>query len=510
MGHDERLEELARRRARARAMGSSKRLAERAAAGILNARERIETLLDRGSFAEVGMHAVSANPAHREKSPADGVITGFGEVDGRMVAVLAHDFTTLGASTATTYTRKTSYLERAASERGMPVILLGEAGGARLPDSLDAAGFGEMAMGAKAAWGRTRETPWIAAVLGQCFGGPTWDTVRSDYVVMRKGAQLGVSSEQVTSVAVSEASDEDYCGWKMHTKETGFVDRAVDSDAEALARIRALLAYLPSHREEPPPRAPVPPGSDAGAQRILELVPEDRRKVYDMLAVIEALVDTGSYFPFKEGFARVVTTGLARLGGQTVGLVASNPRVKAGALDPDACEKVTSFVVFCDSFNIPIVLLADTPGFLVGMAGERRKLPGKIINLLDAFALCSVPILALVLRKSYGLAYLAFGGGIADVLGAWTTAEVSLMDPAVAVNVMHGVRQSDDPERFGSLLEEMQRDVSGYALASGFAAQDVIDPRESREWLIRMLRIHHRRMTNGIGQHRLGSWPTTL
>ncbi|MBW2425355.1 MAG: methylmalonyl-CoA carboxyltransferase, partial [Deltaproteobacteria bacterium] len=223
MGHEERLEELAQRRERAGAMGSKKRLAERAAAGVLNARERIDALLDPGSFSEVGLHAISANPQHREKSPADGVVTGFGEIDGRTVALLAHDFTTLGASTATTYSRKTRYIEQASRELGLPFVQLGEAGGARLPDSLDGAGFGVMSMGAKSAWGRTRETPWISAVLGQCFGGPTWDTVRSDYVVMRKGAQLGVSSEQVTSVAVSEASDDEYCGWKMHTAETGFV-----------------------------------------------------------------------------------------------------------------------------------------------------------------------------------------------------------------------------------------------------------------------------------------------
>jgi len=510
LSHDERLEELARRRAKARAMGSRKRLAERAAAGILNARERIDALLDRGSFTEVGLHAISTNPAHRDKSPGDGVVTGFGEIDGRTVAVVAHDFTTLGASTATVYSRKTSHIARVARERGLPFILLGEAGGARLPDALEAGAFGASALSVKAAWGRVRITPWIAAVLGPCFGGPTWDTVRADWVVMRKGAQLGVSSEQVTAVAVSAASDEEYCGWRMHTQETGFVDLAVERDEEALARIRALLAYLPSHAGELPPTAPVPAGSDDGCRRLLEIVPEDRRKVYDVRAVIDAIVDLGSFFPFKERYAPVVVTGLARLGGRTVGFVASNPRVKGGALDPEACEKATRFVVFCDSFNVPIVLIADTPGFLVGMAGERRKLPGKIINLMDALSFCTVPVVGLILRKSYGLAYLAFGGGLADALGAWTTAEVSLMDPAVAVNVMHGVRQNEDPERFATHLESMRSDVSAYALASGFAAQDVIDPRESRAWLIRMFEIHRRRSNGGLGEHRLASWPTTL
>lgn len=510
MGHDERLEELARRRAKALAMGSPKRLVERAAAGILNARERIDRLLDPGSFTEVGLHAVSTNPAHRDKSPADGVITGFGEIDGRAVSLVAHDFTTLGASTATTYTRKTSHIARVARERGLPFILLGEAGGARLPDALEGAAFGASAMNTKASWGRVRTTPWLAAVLGPCFGGPTWDTVRSDYVVMRKGAALGVSSEQVTAVAVGEAGSDDYCGWKMHTEETGFVDLAVERDEEALTAIRRVLSYLPSHCGELSPVAAVPAGSDEGARRLLDLVPDDRRKVYDMRAVIDAIVDRDSFMPFKERYARVVLTGLARLDGKSVGIVASNPRFKGGALDPEACEKVTRFVVFCDSFNIPLVLLSDTPGFGVGLAGERRKLPGKIINLMDALVFCTVPVVGLILRKSYGLAYLAFGGGVSDALGAWTTAEVSLMDPAVAVSVLHDVKQADDPARFGRLLEEMQRDVSGYALASGFAAQDVIDPRDSRRWLVRMLEIHRRRMNGGIGEHRMASWPTTL
>jgi acetyl-CoA carboxylase carboxyltransferase component len=245
-------------------------------------------------------------------------------------------------------------------------------------------------------------------------------------------------------------------------------------------------------------------------RRLLEIVPHDRRRIYDIDDVIEAIVDDGSFFPFKERFARVVTTGLARLSGRTVGFIASNPRFKGGALDPEACDKAASFVVFCDSFNIPIVLLADTPGFLVGLERERRKLPGKVINLLDALAMATVPIIALILRKAIGLAYLAFGGGMADALGVWPTTEASLMDPAVAVSVLHGIGREEDPIRFDALEAEMKRDTSGYALAGSFAAHDVIDPRDSRDWLIRMLEIHRLRRSGGIGEHRLAAWPTTL
>ena len=239
MDHEELLQDLARRQARARAMGSAERLAERARAGILNARERVDELVDAESFVEVGLHAHSVNPIHADKSPCDGVVTGFGEVDGRPVAIVAHDFTTLGASTATTYSRKTQYVHDVASEKGMPFVQLAEAGGGRLPDSLDGAGFGTMAIGSRRSLGRDRRSPWASAILGASFGGPTWDAVRSDYVAMRKGAAMGVSSERVTSVAISEsAREEEFCGWRMHTRDTGMVDAAFETDQEVIADVR--------------------------------------------------------------------------------------------------------------------------------------------------------------------------------------------------------------------------------------------------------------------------------
>ena len=509
MGYAKSLAELEARRAKIKEMGSKKRLAERKAAGILNARERVAAFVDDGTFTEVGLHAHSNNPLHKDKSPADGVITGFGDVDGRPVAIVAHDFTTLGASTATVYSRKTSYVQQVACKRGVPLVHLGEAGGARLPDSLDAGGFGAMALGGRRGLGRDRTSPWVTAILGQAFGGPTWDAVRSDYVVMRKGAAMGVSSQQVTSVAVSEgASDEEYCGWRMHTRDTGMADLAVEGDLEALAALRHFLGYMPGHNGELPPSAPVPAGSDEGAARLLEIVPKDRRKTYDMHRVIEAIFDRDSFLPLKDRHSRVVITGLARLGGEVVGVVAINPRIKAGAMDGEACDKATSLVVLCDSFNIPMVMLADTPGFLVGLEGERRKLAGKVTNFLDALATSTVPLLSLVLRKAYGLSYLNFGGGLADALGIWSIGEASLMDPEVAVNVIHGVR-SDDPS-YPDRVAEMKQDTSAYSLASTFAAQEVLDPRESRSFLVRMLGLHRNRLSGGIGEHLLRNWPTTI
>lgn len=247
------------------------------------------------------------------------------------------------------------------------------------------------------------------------------------------------------------------------------------------------------------------------AASLLDIVPESRSKVYDVRKVVSAICDPGSVFPLKERFARTAFTALARIDGRVVGILASNPLFKAGALDADSCDKATGFLVLCDSFNIPIVILSDTPGFLIGVEGERRKAPGKVINFMSALQMCSVPKFSIVMRKSYGQAYLNMGGTRnSDEMLAWYTADVGFMDPNVGVNVVFGVRYEEEPERFTQLVEEVRRDSSAYDLAGIFSAQAVIDPRESRVWLKRLLQVHERRPARGIGKHLLGGWPTTF
>jgi acetyl-CoA carboxylase carboxyltransferase component len=226
--------------------------------------------------------------------------------------------------------------------------------------------------------------------------------------------------------------------------------------------------------------------------------------------VIAAIADKGSVLQLKERFAKTAVTALARINGQVVGFIASNPLFKAGALDPDSCDKIISFLVICDSFNIPLVLLVDTPGFLVGVEGERRKAPGKIMNFMSALQMCTVPKISVVLRKSYGQAYLNMGGTRnSDEMAAWFSADIGFMDPTVAVNVVHGVRRESEPERFDQLRSEIERDSSAYDLASIYSAQAVIDPRQTRSYLARLLQVHRRRPTRGIGKHMLSGWPTT-
>ena len=445
------IDEHEARKTRILAMGGAEKLAKRKAAGLLDARERLDLLFDPGSFTETGMFATSHIPEMRDRSSADGKVCGFGRI-----GALGQD--------------PTQFI-------------------------------------------RDRRTPYVAACLGPSFGTGTWYTMLSDFVVIRKGACLAVSSPRVTSLAIREAVDpEELGGWKLHTERTGIVDYAVDTDEEALELIKTFLSYLPSHAgERPPEAAPPDPATLPSADKILDLVPNERQKVYDVRKLIKAIADPGSVFELKPKFARVATTALARMNGKVVGFVATNPLFKAGALDPDGCDKITSFLVLCDSFNIPIIILSDTPGFLIGIEGEKRKAPGKIINFMSALQMCTVPKISIVTRKSYGQAYLNMGGSRnSDEMGAWFTADVGFMDPNIGVNVVYGVTAESDPQKFEELKAEIGRETSAYDLAAIYSAQSVLDPRETRSWLLSMLEVHSRAMDKGLSQRRLASWPTTF
>ncbi|TDN59135.1 carboxyl transferase domain-containing protein [Paraburkholderia sp. BL10I2N1] len=510
-GYEAQIAELQLRRQRTLEMGGAAKLERRRASGLLNARERIDALLDAGSFREIGMLALPAQVKDQGSAPADGKLTGFGKIEAQRVAVVSNDLTVKGASSATINIRKIAYMKEAATRNGMPLIFLGESTGSRVPDTM---GAQAMAQGGQDAqqYCRRRETPWVSAVLGPCLGSSTWYSCVSDFVVMRKGAFLAVSSPRVTSVAIDEQIDpEELGGWRLHAEQTGLIDMVVDSDEAALLAIRRFLGYLPSHSGERPLRYEANADSAPDASKLLELVPVERSKTYDMRKVIAAIVDRDSFFPLKDRFGRAAVTGLARLDGETVGIVASNPFFKAGAMDPDACRKVTSFLVLCDSFNIPIVFLVDTPGFLVGSEGERKAAPAHIMNMIHALQLCSVPKVSVILRKSFGQAYLNMGGGRnSDNVAAWPGAEASFMDAGVAVSVIHGVKQSDAPERFEELKAEFSRDTSAYALAGAFGAQTIIDPRDTRSHLIDTLDCQRRARDAGIGHHEMRAWPTYI
>ena len=510
MPFEELLQQLRERTAKVLGMGGPDKLAKRKAEGHLNARERIDYLIDADSFIESGMFAVGVRPEVRHKTPADGKIAGFARIAGREIALVSNDFTVLGASSSAINMKKIKHVKQVGAKRGLPLVMLGESSGARMPDRMGSAGRATIAQD-PAEYQRLRETPWVSALLGACYGSSTWYSAMSDFVVMRKGAIMAIASPGVTAIAINKPiTSEELGGWKLLTGVSGLADLAVDTDEQALDAIKRFLSYLPSHCNEAPPVHPVPAGSDAACRKMLDIVPESRNKVYDVRHVIKAIADTDSTFELKERYGKSIATVFARLDGKSVGFIANNPMFKGGALDADACQKITSFMVLCDSFNVPLVYLVDVPGFLIGVEGEMRGMPGKVINWMNAMSQVTVPKVTVIMRKSYGQAYINMAGGKgADEVALWPTADLGFMDPAVSVNVLHGVKQEDDPERFEQLVAEVQRDTSAWALAELYEAQTVIDPRDTRDYLIRTLEVHRMRMKNGVGEHHLRNWPTS-
>ncbi|MEO8204302.1 MAG: carboxyl transferase domain-containing protein [Betaproteobacteria bacterium] len=501
--YDERL-------AKALAMGGAEKLARRKASGVLNARERIAYLCDPGSFIESGLFGTSGTfPADHDKTPADAKIAGFGRIAQREAALVANDFTVMGSSSGATNGRKIAHMKRVATQRGIPLVFLGESSGARMPDTMGARGMGALLGNDGAQYQRLREIPWASATLGLSYGSSSWYAALSDFSVIRKGAVLAVSSPLLASLAIKEQVDpEQLGGWRLHTEVTGLADLAVDTDEEALDAIKAFLAYLPSHHNEAPPVHAVPAGSGEGMRDILGLLPASRTQVYDVRKIVRTIVDKDSFFELKARFGKVGVTGLARLGGKTVGILANNPLYKGGALDTDACEKFTSFIVLCDSFNIPIVMFVDTPGFSIGTEAERHRAPGKIMNMMNALSLVTVPKLSVILRKTYGQAYLNMGGGRnSDEVAAWPTAEISFMDARFAVKVVHGLGEGEPG--YAEALADMDRANEVWDAASMFAVQSVIRPEETREYLTRMLEVHSLRLSGGKGQHLMRAWPTS-
>src|SRR5919205_299111 len=272
MPHEDLIDELKRRDAEALGMGGPEKLAKRKADGVLNARERIDYLLDEGSFIESGRYARSHRPEVKHKTPADGKIAGFARIAGREVALVSNDFTVLGASSSVINMKKIRHVKQAASKRGLPLVMLGESSGARMPDRMGAAGRAILAQD-PTEYQRLRETPWCSALLGQCYGSSTWYSAMSDFVVMRKGSVMAIASPSVTSIAINKPiSAEELGGWKLLTGISGLVDLAVDTDEQALDSIKSFLSYLPSHAREAPPEFPVPPGSDDACKRMLDIV----------------------------------------------------------------------------------------------------------------------------------------------------------------------------------------------------------------------------------------------
>ena len=510
MPHDDLMAELDRRRTDAARMGGAEKLAKRAERNDLNAEQRLEALIDKDSFFELGLLGASSfSDEAAASTPRDGKIVGFGKIDGRDIGVVVNDFTTKGASTGAINSKKMGYVRTTCVQRGIPFIHVGESTGARLPDAMGSKGMGQMLGNDTSQFRRMREVPYASAALNTSFGSSAWMCCMADFAVMKKGSIMSVSSPRLVSMAIGEQVElEELGGWRLHAEQTGLIDHFVDTDEEAMQALRTFLSYMPSHNKELPPAAPVPEGAGEDQDRILNILPEKRSQVYNMKKIIDVLVDTGSFFEMKAKFGKALVVGLARLDGQVIGILANNPIVGGGALSADACRKAVDFTVLCDSFNIPIVRLMDTPGFVVGTEAERRGAPGWIMNFMNTACLTTVPSITVLVRKGYGRAYVAMGGGAHnDSMVAWPTAEISFMDPVFATSIVYN--KTPDDEGFDEAFAHIQKDLEIWDMARIFSAHDVIKPQETRAYLVRMLDIHRRRRSGGIGEHLMRTWPTS-
>ncbi len=509
MRHEKRMSTFYDKKEHHLGMGGPEKLAARRKEGRLNARERLDRFFDPGTFAEIGLFTHSSRLEKAEETPSDGKIIGHGRVHDRPVLCAANDLTVMGASSAATNMRKLEYVRSLSCDKGLPLVFLGESTGARIPDTMGSAG---MALGGqnKAQYRRLREAPWVSALLGPCYGSSAWYTALSDVRIMLKGAVMAVSSPLVTRVAVGEdVPAEELGGWRVHAEETGMVHLAGDTEEACLDLARRVLDYLPtSARLLPPRREAVDPPGDAS--ELLDILPEKSTRVYDVRRLIQGIADGGELLELKERFARPCVTALCRLGGRPVGVIANNPYHGAGALTAACCDKIVHFLVLCDSYNLPVVMLVDTPGFLIGRAGERQAVVGRIMNWMNALSLVTVPVITVIVGKSYGQAYLNMGAGkYSDAFAAWPTAQLSFMSPDAAISVVTRMRREDDPERYDAALERMKKDVEPWDAAGMFGLNDLIEPAETRDYLIRMIELHTNRDTGGLGRHLLHNWPTS-
>jgi len=510
----EALNELTARRKKALEMGGAGKVALQHNRGHFTARERIERLLDPGTFFEIGMLNHSDMPGMEDKTPADAKIDGFGMINGRPVVVMANDTTVLAGSGGRIGRKKVNHISRHAFEKGYPIINLGEAGGARIPDVQGSDGLSSLTAGTRYGL-RMRRIPMVGTIMGECFGDPSWNAAASDFVVQVKGTCFAVSGPRVLEVATGEqVTDEELGGWELHAKITGQVERVAEDEDECFRIVREYLSYMPSNADELPPVVPADDDPEPRQQDLLNIIPDKSNRSYDMNKIIKILVDNETIFPVKPDFDPSVITCLARIDGRTVGFIANQPAKFAGAMGPDGCDKCCSFICLCDSFHIPLIFLHDTPGFLVGKAAEYKRMPGKIINFIEALSQATVPKISIIIRKSYGMAYSNMCGPDmgADFEYAWPSADISFMSPEVAANVVYAAKiaRSDNPEKARSeAIEEMRLGSTPWKAAGLGYLDDVIDPRDTRDIIIRSIKLAGGK-NGGKSKRLLANWPTTF
>jgi propionyl-CoA carboxylase beta chain len=486
------LDELRRRDEAALAGGGAERIAKQHEQGKLTARERVDLLLDPGSFEELDRfvtHRCRDFGMEKLRYPGDGVITGHGVVDGRRIFVFAQDFTVFGGSLSETYAAKICKVMDLAMKVGAPIVGLNDSGGARIQEGVvSLAGYADIFLRNTLASG---VVPQISAIMGPCAGGAVYSPAITDFVAMVEGSYMFVTGpEVIKTVTHEDVTKEDLGGAHAHASRSGVAHFALHDDAACLGLIRRLLGFLPSNNHEDPPRQSGADDPDRAPAELDAMIPADPQQPYDMKRVIAAIADDADFLEVHEEFAPNIVVGFARLAGRPVGIVANQPAHLAGCLDIDASVKGARFVRFCDAFNIPLVTFEDVPGFLPGTRQEHGGIIRQGAKLLYAFAEATVPKLTVITRKAYGGAYCVMASKHlrTDVNFAWPTAEIAVMGAEGAVNILHRrtFESAQDPDagRARLVAEYREKFANPFVAAERGYIDEVILPHDTRRKLI--------------------------
>lgn len=495
---EDKIAELSKLREQATAGGGAKRIEAQHKRGKLTARERIDLLFDPGSFEELDpfvLHRCTDFSMEEQKFPGDAVATGYGKVNGRDTFVFSQDFTVFGGSLSKVASEKICKVMDMAAKNGAPIIGLLDSGGARIQEGVDSLiGYGDIF---------TRNTiysgviPQISVVMGPCAGGAVYSPAITDFIFMVKGTgQMYITGPAVIkSVTGEEISVEELGGAVAHATRSGNCHFTADNDQQCLQAVRRLLSFLPQNNMEEPPFIDTGDDFNRTDEELLHIVPVDPVKTYNMKQVITGITDNGDFMEVHESFASSLIVGFARLGGQSVGIVAQQPSFYAGVIDVDASDKGARFVRFCDCFNIPLITFVDVPGYMPGVDQEYRGIIRHGAKFLYAYAEATVPKISVITRKAYGGAYVVMSSKSlrGDINYAWPTAEIAVMGPDGAVNIIFkdAIDKSENPEetRQKLIADYKEKFANPYIAAAKGYLDDVIDPRSTRPKLIRALQV---------------------
>lgn len=493
----EKINELYDKRREVELGGGDDRIDKQHEKGKLTARERIELLVDEGSFVELNPfieHRCNDFGLQGKKGPGDGVVTGYGKVNGKPIYLFSQDFTVFGGALGEMHAKKIANVMDMAAKNGAPIVGLNDSGGARIQEgvlSLD--GYGHIFYRNSIYSG---VIPQISVIMGPCAGGAVYSPAITDFVFMvEKTSQMFITGPKVIETVTGEKiSSEGLGGAKVHNAISGNAHFSSSSEEEVLAQVRKLLSYLPQNNETKPDRISCEEGDDYRAE-LADAIPFDAIRPYDVRIVINQVVDEGSFMEVHKDFAKNIVVGLARLKGEVVGLVCNQPKVMAGGLDIDSSDKAARFIRFCDSFNIPLITFEDVTGFFPGVKQEHGGIIRHGAKILYAYSEATVPKLTVILRKAYGGAYVALNSKSigADLVFAWPNAEIAVMGPQGAANIIFAreINESDNPEetRAQKIEEYREKFANPYVAASQGMVDDVIDPRETRIKLVQSLEM---------------------